>query len=309
MRRALLVFLVPPLFFACSSLPPVSGSREQAEPAGSIGDVIPFWQPLNTGKTPGTGPEIGYFAGKIRNPKLEFRALRADLSDPELEIVVSGSALSVHVSSFVRDTGAAAGINANPFDPVSGKEREKRTIVGITVSDGVLVSPPDPAYDALVFYRSRRAAIVRQSEIRETEGIENAVGGFFIVLENGSLPTRLTETAGSGAPRHPRSAVGLSDEGRILYILAVDGRRPGSAGATEAELGLLLRRLGASEGLNLDGGGSTALALRYPDGKVRTVNTPVHNRIPGLERGVASCLGLKSKEAVPKTEVSEQSIR
>lgn len=296
MRRVLLVLLLPLFFFTCSSLPPETGGRlEQAEPAGTIGDVIPLWQPLNIRKASGTGPEIMYFAGKIRKPKLEFRVLKADLSDPELEVVVSDSALSVHVSSFVRDTGAVAGINANPFDPVSGKEREKRTIVGITVSDGVLVSPPDPAYDALVFYRNSRAAIVRQSEIRETEGIENAVGGFFRILENGSLPARLTETAGSEALRHPRSAVGLSGEGGTLYILAVDGRRPGSAGVTEAELGLLLKRLGASEGLNLDGGGSTAMALRYSDGKVRTVNIPVHNRIPGLERGVASCLGLRVK--------------
>ncbi|MDR2398427.1 MAG: phosphodiester glycosidase family protein, partial [Spirochaetaceae bacterium] len=41
-----------------------------------------------------------------------------------------------------------------------------------------------------------------------------------------------------------------------------------------------------------DGGGSTALALQFPNGKVRVVNTPIHKRIPGLERGVATCLGI-----------------
>jgi exopolysaccharide biosynthesis protein len=73
----------------------------------------------------------------------------------------------------------------------------------------------------------------------------------------------------------------------------IDGRRSGSAGATEAELGVILRRLGAVEGINFDGGGSTALALRYPDGRVRAVNTPVHGGIPGQERGVAACLGIR----------------
>jgi len=55
---------------------------------------------------------------------------------------------------------------------------------------------------------------------------------------------------------------------------------------------MILLALGSWNGLNLDGGGSTALALRGADGKVRVVNTPVHSGIPGLERAVAGCLGI-----------------
>jgi hypothetical protein len=56
---------------------------------------------------------------------------------------------------------------------------------------------------------------------------------------------------------------------------------------------MVLRALGAGEGINLDGGGSTALALRYPDGKVRVANIPIHGGIPGTERAVAGCLGIE----------------
>jgi exopolysaccharide biosynthesis protein len=78
--------------------------------------------------------------------------------------------------------------------------------------------------------------------------------------------------------------------------VVIDGRRPGSVGATEVETALLLRALGSADGINFDGGGSSAMALRYPDGKVRTVNTPVHGGVAGSERAVAGCLGIMSNE-------------
>jgi exopolysaccharide biosynthesis protein len=93
-------------------------------------------------------------------------------------------------------------------------------------------------------------------------------------------------------PKHPRSAAGLSNQGRTLYLLVIDGRRPGSQGATEVETAFILKRLGAEWGLNFDGGGSSALAMRYADGRVRTLNKPIHSGIPNRERAVAACLGL-----------------
>jgi len=64
-------------------------------------------------------------------------------------------------------------------------------------------------------------------------------------------------------------------------------------GAAEEETAALLLSLGSWNGINFDGGGSSALALKYPDGKVRVVNTPVHKVIPGQERAVAGCLGIR----------------
>ncbi|MDR2079362.1 MAG: phosphodiester glycosidase family protein, partial [Treponema sp.] len=148
--------------------------------------------------------------------------------------------------------------------------------------------------DALVFYLGGGGEILSQSLLENPEQrqhISDAVGGFFILLWEGALPKRLEDNREQN--RHPRSAAGLSADGKTLYLLVIDGRRPGSAGATETETGLILKRLGAFTGLNLDGGGSTALALRRSDGKVRTLNTPVHGGIPGRERGVASCLGIR----------------
>jgi exopolysaccharide biosynthesis protein len=249
--------------------------------------VSPRWQSVSVSG-------LDYVAGKVSRPRLEFFALRMDLFNPELRIVTAGGKsaadgtfLSTKVSSFVRDYGLLAGINALPFDKVSGREGEPRVNIGIVIADGVMLSPPYADFDALVFYADS-AGVVAQSAIYSAEGITNAVGGFGRILANGEPVPRVLGLES----RHPRSAAGISGDGRYLYLLAIDGRRPGSVGSTEAETALLLRALGASEGINFDGGGSTALVLRYPDGKIRAVNTPIHRQIPGRERAVAGCLGI-----------------
>jgi hypothetical protein len=265
--------------------------------------LSPQWLPLAAYPASGAeGPALGYFAGRILSPRMELWALRIDLRDPALELVLNepepgapggeGHIPSVTVSGFVKTYRCLAGINTNPFSPVSGKTGEDRRIDGIALSRGRLIAPPSPVFDALVLYKTGEAAILNQGDLTgETLlSIRTAVGGFYRVLTGGRLPEAVLRGA---TTRHPRSAAGLSPDGRYLYLLAVDGRRPGSAGASLAELGRILARLGASEGINFDGGGSTALALRYPDGRVRTVNTPIHNRFPGWERGVAICLGVR----------------
>jgi hypothetical protein len=290
---------------SCKTLSPLTTPLETRAAKFSIPErILPQWQAFADQWCPG----IDYFEGCIQEPKLRFWALRVDLTEPTLRIVVSedeehdesnekqgeikGVMPSTKITSFVRRYDCLAGINTNPFSPVSGKEGEDRTIVGITVSQGVVVALPHPSFDGLVFYSNGKAAIVNQAALAEdhTGGIiKNAVGGFYTVLRDGAV---LEGAFTRGNARHPRSAVGVSADGGLLYLLVIDGRQLGSIGATEAEVGLILQKLGADDGLNLDGGGSTALALKYPDGKVRAVNTPIHKLIPGKERAVATCLGI-----------------
>jgi exopolysaccharide biosynthesis protein len=69
--------------------------------------------------------------------------------------------------------------------------------------------------------------------------------------------------------RHPRTAVGVRADGRILLV-TVDGRQPErSVGMTIAELTTLLLGLGAVEAINMDGGGSTTMVAGG-----RVVNSP-----------------------------------
>jgi exopolysaccharide biosynthesis protein len=256
--------------------------------------LIPRWETF--------APGIGYLEGRIGKPRLQIWALRVDLNNPGLEFVVNnggenpGVIPGTTVSGFVRDYNCVAGINANPFDRVGARPGEPLTITGIAMTEGRLIAPPDARHDTLLLYRDGSAALTSQAALDDQTltQINAAVGGFFILLQNDTLAERLLNPA-AAPPRHPRSAAGLSADGRTLYLLAIDGRRPGSIGATEAETALILQRLGATDGLNLDGGGSTALVLRRRDGRIRPVNTPIHGMIPGRERVVAACLGIRIK--------------
>jgi len=63
------------------------------------------------------------------------------------------------------------------------------------------------------------------------------------------------------AERHPRCALGLNDD--ELFAVCCDGRRTGvDAGMDLAELAELLVSLGATDAINLDGGGSATLVHR-----------------------------------------------
>jgi hypothetical protein len=298
--RCSLILLVAVLSGGCVSLAGPSG--EGVPVFASPASVVPSWVPEDISG-------LSFFAGKTAEPETEFWALRADLSSPHIAVKVGAGAPekdyppgvvpATFVSSFVRSGGLYAGINVTPFDRVSGKEGEDRGIIGIAVADGALIAGPHPGFDAIVFYADGRAAVVDQAGFSPaalaaalpSERILHAAGGFHAVLRGGALTARTGETAA----RHPRSAAGLSEDGFVLYLLVIDGRRRGSRGATEGETAVLLRSLGASEGINVDGGGSTAMAIRR-DGAVVVVNTPVHGGIPGRERAVGICLGIAAAE-------------
>jgi large repetitive protein len=61
--------------------------------------------------------------------------------------------------------------------------------------------------------------------------------------------------------RHPRTGIGFNE--RHLFLVVVDGRLPWvSMGMTLPELAELMRQLGCTDALNLDGGGSSTFWLR-----------------------------------------------
>jgi hypothetical protein len=104
-----------------------------------------------------------------------------------------------------------------------------------------------------------------------TVAAQEVVGGFPELLRNGEdvLATQ-TVNASFGEQRHPRTAVGWSRDHTRLFLVLVDGREAAySAGMSLPELSWLFRRVGASDALNLDGGGSSAMVVER-----RVVNRP-----------------------------------
>jgi hypothetical protein len=109
-----------------------------------------------------------------------------------------------------------------------------------------------------------------------------AVGGFPILRGGAPLGGLDDKTLAV------RSAAGASADGRTVYLVALDGRAALSVGLTISGLAGLMTALGATDAVNLDGGGSSELATRAPGQDVNVRNSPSG----GAERPVANGLGV-----------------
>lgn len=104
------------------------------------------------------------------------------------------------------------------------------------------------------------------------------------LLKDGSVLITVDEEVffGSSIPRvHPRTAAGVTTDGHLI-LLVVDGRQRDSRGVDLNELAELLASTGAVDGVNLDGGGSSALVVNGV-----LLNSPSGDRI---EREVMSAI-------------------
>jgi hypothetical protein len=100
---------------------------------------------------------------------------------------------------------------------------------------------------------------------------EDAVAGVPQLIKNSKIDITWQQEKSSKAfveTRHPRTAVAKLKDGKFLMLTA-DGRSEQSAGLDLYDLAAYFLELGATDAMNLDGGGSTTMFL---DGKV--VNKP-----------------------------------
>ena len=75
-------------------------------------------------------------------------------------------------------------------------------------------------------------------------------GSNHIILRNGQIVDAWDE-------RHPRTCIGFNADSTKLYFVVIDGRSINSAGVTMAEAAGVFLGLGATQAVNLDGGGSS----------------------------------------------------
>ncbi|MFM9872206.1 MAG: phosphodiester glycosidase family protein [Fimbriimonadaceae bacterium] len=114
--------------------------------------------------------------------------------------------------------------------------------------------------------------------------VVHAIGGGPRLIHGGKLGIDLVVEGMSesfSTTMHPRTAVGSTKEGDI-WLVVIDGRQSMSRGASLDELAKVMMRLGCTEAINLDGGGSSTLALG-----TLVLNRPSDK---GLERAICNSL-------------------
>lgn len=124
---------------------------------------------------------------------------------------------------------------------------------------------------------------------------QTAIGGGPVLIQGGNIVNTWKEEMlyGDGADdkmpedRHPRTAIGFTaDKCMILFVCEGRGMTEGVAGMSFAEEAELMKALGCTEALNLDGGGSSCLLVQGQE----TIKVS-----DGSQRPVASVVMLKTK--------------
>lgn len=209
---------------------------------------------------------------------------------------VEGGVLKARTTSgFLQEFGVQIAINGDGFhpwwshspvdyyphtgDPVT--PNGFTAAYGNVYADGKHDPRPEPT-----LYISRRYEL---SFNLPPNKIHHAISGDRMLIMGGEIVDDLNDTV-----IHPRTAIGISRNGRYVILAVVDGRQPFySSGATYQELAKLLKSFDAHYAMALDGGGSSALVIEGEDGGATVLNSPIDSYIPGRERPVANHLGIQ----------------
>jgi exopolysaccharide biosynthesis protein len=259
-----------------------------------------------------------------------------DLQTPGLRFKVSPPAgdretIRQTTLEFLKQEGAQLAINGHFFLPFPSTDRTA-WVIGLAASEGQVYSAfeaPDQRYALVVdapainIDRDNRATIVHRDpsqpdgrHVQEAVTLWNVVSGSAQIVTNGA-PTvpryRDAENPAaaleSGGPNNysnarawadvhtARTAIGLSRDRRTLTLFTVDVRG-GSEGMALAEVArVLIDDYQVWDALNLDGGGSTSMALADPaTGQAALVNTSSDNP---AGRAVATSLAVFAPKISP----------
>lgn len=279
MSRAALVLQAAP--------PSTSTNSAPLKPAEAVAHAkVTAWKPIFRG--------ISICEGTTAVPRpLQMHAVRIDLREPTIDFLVTPSNGSAPrdvggrtTSEFLAEFKCQVAINGSYFDVFAKQKGDPMDVEGLSLSRGDLYSPPSQ-WDGLLISTNHLRAWVARSPA-DTRGAYNGLSGIYSLLIEG-------RNNGGMKDRHPRSAVGISKNGRYLILMTIDGRQPGySEGTSTGETAEWIRKLGAWNALNLDGGGSTALVIEGVDGSPCVLNRPCGPPI-GTERRVANHLGVFAK--------------
>ena len=130
----------------------------------------------------------------------------------------------------------------------------------------------------------------------DLNNMSTAVAGGAWLLQNGVASTNYDIKSPGN---QPRTAIGLTRDKKQVIMLTIDGRDKIFSGVTLPVLTNIMKSLGAHDALNLDGGGSTVMAVKTrEDEKAKVVNILSQ----GSQRKISN--GLAVFDSAPIGEVS-----
>jgi hypothetical protein len=251
--------------------------------------------------------------------KTSAHVVRVDLAAPGLSFETSGGAkdsLKLELpTAFLERTGSQVAFNANLFVNCCSYTTPQppkpitTDLCGLEISGGAVLSDWNHQPAACHGYPFKNSLVVSKGKLAilpssaVPAGADSAVTGSHGLLFwglNVAPPDGQDEFFGPNA----RTAVGLSKANDVLWVAAVT--RETSQGLTLRQTAQMLQALGAANAINLDGGGSTSLAVDSGGGKAKLLNVPSDSKSPctypwktGCERFVGASFGIHAQPLAP----------
>jgi len=200
-------------------------------------------------------------------------------------------------TQFVKEFNVQLAINGDFFGPVRDDGNTTESGVnahGLTILDNITqtigFAPPE-LISTLYIDDENQVTFNERPDV-----VDIAISGKYMLLIDNEYSVAEDIDPNFANSPHPRSAIGLTEDGSILILMVVDGRQPtNTEGATLPELATFLKEYGAYIALNLDGGGSASLASQSQDGIIHLINSPVNHDAVNVERPIANHLGVYAK--------------
>ncbi|MFE1287133.1 phosphodiester glycosidase family protein [Streptomyces sp. NPDC058751] len=269
--------------------------------------AVPVGQRFGPALPPGTTTEDVFGVGTDRRARLDDVVLDGSVRGPGGTWPLGGFnqyALPVgSVGAFTADWGSASrvratcGTDTDRAAPCSTDTYEVAVRRGRVVSvAGAPGGGPVSRGTTVLVGREAGARKLRTLSVGEKVGVRHrlvaksskipyrfAVGGCPMMTGGTPLPGLDDRTAAV------RTAVGFSDHGRRMQLLALDGAPEYRGGLTVAEVARAMRRLGSEDAFGLDGGGSTTMVARRAGADAVTV---LNHPSGGAERPVPNGIGV-----------------
>lgn len=199
-----------------------------------------------------------YQGDELFDARLSINLIEIDLERSEymLKLAYSDTGLT-HTSEFAKLNNAIAAINGSFFDMERGLPVVYIKAEGETIARGAPGRNVYTENGGIGWNRDGLPVIVP----RPDNGWVNAK--YHNILASGPLlimdhQIRQFNNDPFHQNRHPRTGVAITEDQKML-LMTVDGRSFQSYGLTIHELARLFSELGATDALNLDGGGSTVM--------------------------------------------------
>ncbi|MGY4964816.1 phosphodiester glycosidase family protein [Streptomyces albidocamelliae] len=293
--------------------PGVEATGAPVGPAVAAGQAlkaaVPKGQRFGPALPPGTNTQEVLGVGTDRRARLDRLALVGSVTTPDGRLPLKGlnqyALPQGSVGAFTAKWGgvsrqrAVCGTDSERAAPCSDDTYEVTVRGGrVVAASGTPGSGTIAAGTTVLLGREEGARQLRKLSVGDPVTVEHsltaatsgvpyafAIGGF-PVLRAGKPLSGLDD--GTSAVR---TVVGFKGGGQQLLILVLDGAARYRTGMTVAEEAEAMRTLGASDALNLDGGGSSELVAREGDaGAVSVRNHPSG----GAERPVPNGIGIFS---------------